>query len=158
MLTPEQRNTLKIAIQADAGADAFYQIGDLTGLADYLNAQFSPAFIVWKTSVGLTEIIDNGFDWVRVDNLSIGKARIWEWLFDNEARTINPAKVNVRAGIDETWKGTQADLDVRAAVYAHCKRPATWFERVFATGTGTTAVPANLVVEGPISTGDLIGL
>lgn len=158
MLTSAQRATLKTAIQADPSAITFYETGDLTGLADYLNAPQAPAYTIWRTHVPLDEIMQNGFDWVRVDNLSVGKARIWEWLFSNESRAINPSKPNVRLGIDETWKGTQADLDVRAAVYAHCKRTASRFERVFATGAGTDPSPGTSAVEGPLSFNELIGL
>jgi hypothetical protein len=78
----------------------------------------------------------------------VGKARIWDWL--GRLGTINAAKVNVRAGIDAAWVGNAADLAVRAAVYVHCKRSATVLEKLFATGTGTDAVPATMVIEGSI--------
>ena len=119
-------------------------------IARLLNQTASPDFIVWKSVVGQDEIMQNGFDWVQVDNLSVGKARIWEWLFNNESRRLNPSKPNVRAGIDECWKGTAAMLAVRAAVYVHCKRKATVIEKLFATGTGTDAVPATMAIEGTI--------
>lgn len=160
MLTPAQLQTLKTAILADQAAAALYTDGNLSGLADYLNADASPAFVVWKQSVSQDEIMQNGFDWVQVDNLSVGKARIWEWLFDNETRSINPSKANVRAGIDEAWKGTAAMLAVRAAVYVHCKRSASRFEKILATGTGTgsDAVPATMGAVGPLAYQELIGL
>ena len=120
-------------------------------IADELRKDANPAFIVWKSSVQQDEIMQNGFDWVRVDNLSVGKARIWEWLFDNQNASINPSKSNVRAGIDECWKGTAADLAVRAAVYIHCKRKANLLEKLFATGTGSDASPATMAIEGSIS-------
>ena len=72
--------------------------------------------------------MQNGFDWVEVDNLTVGKARIWEWLFDNATTTINPSKANVRAGIAECWKGTAAKLAVQAAVLAHCKAHLTGYK------------------------------
>lgn len=120
-------------------------------IADALNVIASPAFIVWRTNVSQDEIMRNGMDWTRVDNLSVGKARIWEWMFNNMDRTINPAKPNIRAGIDATWVGTAADLTVRAAVYGHCKRSATVGEKAFATGAGTTESPAVMDWEGAIS-------
>ena len=120
-------------------------------IADELRKEASPAFVVWRSSVTQDEIMQNGFDWVRVDNLSVGKARIWEWLFDNQSATCNPSKINVRAGIDECWKGTAADLAVLAAVYVHCKRNANVLEQLFATGTGTDASPATMAVEGGLS-------
>lgn len=101
-------------------------------------------FIVWRTVVLQDEITQNGFAWVEVDNLSVGKARIWEWLFLNQTRSINPSRPNVRAGIAECWSGNAARLAVQAVVLGHCKRPATFAERVFASGTGTNATPGDL--------------
>lgn len=110
--------------------------------ADLLNMPADPAFTVWKTNVTSQEIMQNGFNWTRVDNLSVGKARVWEWMF--QFGSIDPSKANIRAGIEAVWVGTQADLDVRAAVYAHCKRLASVAERMFATGTGSDASPATM--------------
>lgn len=157
-LTADQKQTLKAAILADAAIAQTFIDGDLSGTADYLNATASPAFWIWKNLVTQDEIMQNGFDWVRVDNLSVGKARIWEWLFQNQTRSINPSKANVRAGIAECWKGTAADLAVQAAVLAHCKRNASRFEQVFATGTGSEADPAIGTVYGALSYTELIGL
>lgn len=152
MLTEVQIASLRAACFSDAPAAAFFQSpGDAAGLRGYLNATTSPAFIVWRTRVTQDEIMLNGFDWARVDNLSVGKARVWEWIFDNDAKAINPSKPNVRSGIDATWVGTSADLAVRAAVYGHCKRAATRAERMLAIGTGTEAVPAVMTIEGEIS-------
>jgi len=148
MLTDAQKATLKAHILATPEAAAFYAQGDLGQLANYYNVLASPAFIVWKTNVNPDEIMRNGMDWTRVDNLSIGKARIWDWL--TKLGAFDASRVNVRAGIDATWVGTAADLAVRAQVYTHCKRQATVLEKLFATGTGSDAVPATLVVEGAI--------
>jgi hypothetical protein len=121
---------------------------------DAFNALVSPDFIVWKTSVTSSEVMLNGFDWTRVDNLSIGKSRIWEWMF--QFGTIDASKPNIRAGIDATWVGTAADLAVRAAVYVHCKRSATLAEKLLATGTGSDASPATMEFEGQLTTDDVV--
>jgi hypothetical protein len=155
-LTPAQKATLLTNINATPAALAIYQNGDLSGLADFYNALADPAFIVWKSFVSRDEVMLNGFDWARVDNLSVGKARIWEWL--NESGGFNPSKANVRAGIDATWTGTQADLSVRAAVYVHCKRSASRLEKLFAEGTGSDAVPATMTIEGEIPFTEFVGL
>lgn len=156
-MTPQQLATLKADILASTNPAIVAALanGDSGSIANAYNEDASPAFTVWKTSVTQDEIMQNGFDWVRVDNLSVGKARIWEWLFDNQSNTINPSKANVRLGIDETWKGTTADLAVRAAVYVHCKRAASVFEKLFATGTGSDATPATMAIEGPVSVNDI---
>ena len=151
-LTTAQLQTLKAAINADPALAAMPNNNDSASeIAAAFNVTASPAFVVWRSSVSQDEIMQNGFDWTRVDNLSVGKARVWEWMFNNQQRAINPSKANVRAGIDQTWVGTAADLAVRAAVYAHCKRNATRGEKLFATGTGTDADPATMAVEGAIS-------
>ena len=93
---------------------------------------------------------------MRVDNLSVGKARIWEWMFGSEDNSINPSKLNIRAGIAEVWKGTVADLVVQATVLNHCKRPATRIEALYATGSGTTGAPATLVFTEQLSEPDVM--
>ena len=145
-----QLQTLKAAILADPVLSAYPMNSDGSyAIADLLNKPADPAFIVWKTDVSIDEIMRNGMDWARVDNLSVGKARIWDWL--GRLGVINASKTNVRAGIDAAWVGTAADLAVRAAIYVHCKRSATVLEKIFATGAGTDASPATMVVEETIS-------
>jgi hypothetical protein len=152
-LTPAQLTTLKAAILAETDA-LFVEMraaNNEGGMAEFYNAATNPAFICWRDSVSQDEIMQNGFDWTRVDNLSVGKARVWEWLFNNQTRTFNPSKANVRAGIEAVWVGTAADLAVRAAVYTHCKRTATKGERVFASGTGSDASPGTFGFQGNIT-------
>lgn len=151
-MTPAQLSALKTFALADPTAADYITAGSDGLLAQWFNEATS--FVVWRTRVSQDEITQNGFDWVRVDNLSVGKARIWEWLFLNEFRSINPSKDNVRAGIAECWKGTAADLAVQAAVLTHCKRNANRAEQALASGTGTTVTPATLSFEGAISADD----
>lgn len=153
-LTNAQLATLKAYILADPvlsakplNSDGAYDIAQL------LDQPASPDFIVWRTAVPIDDIMRNGMNWARVDNLSVGKARIWDWM--SRLGTINPSKANIRAGIDATWIGTAADLAVRATVYTHCKRKATKAEQLFATGTGSDADPAVMTVEGLLSWSDV---
>lgn len=113
----------------------------------------TPSFIVWKTDVDPNEIMKNGMDWTQVDNLTVGKARIWDWL--TALGKFNAAKINVRAGIDAAWVGTSQMLAVRAAVYVHCKRSATIIEKLLATGTGTDVSPATMGFEGSVDYNDI---
>ena len=157
-LTPEQKLAFAADLQANQNADVLAWIAQnsVGMIADWYNAAALPAYIVWKTRLELEEITSNGFDWVRVDNLSVGKARIWEWMFGSEDKSINPSKPNIRAGIAEVWKGTPADLAVQASVLAHCKRPASRVEKLFAVGVGTSAEPAMLAFEGLIHWQDVV--
>ncbi len=149
-MTPEQLSTLRTAVLADPAAAAFFQApGNAAGLQAHLNSKSN--FVAWRTSVTQDEIMQNGFDWTRVDNLSVGPARVWEWMFANESKSINPSKANVRAGIEAVWKGAAADLAVRAAVYVHCKEAASVAEKMLATGTGTDANPGLRTFEGDVT-------
>jgi hypothetical protein len=155
MLTTEQKVLVKAVIDGDpAFANVAHDADGAYTIADALNLATSPAFIVWKTNVPIDEIMRNGMDWSRVDNLSVGKARIWTWL--SQLGSINPSRPNIRAGIDATWVGTSADLAVRAVVYSHCKRPATRAEKAMATGIGTTETPATMSYEGVITYLDVL--
>ncbi len=145
MLTVPQLQAVKALIDADQALSGQPNNGDGNAVvAAALNAVASPAWVVWRTATPVEDIMLNGFDWARVDNLSVGKARIWDWM--TQFGVLNPSKANVRAGIDATWAGTQADLDVRAAVYLHCKKNASRLlvHTAFSTGTGSTASPATL--------------
>lgn len=150
MLTTAQQATLKAAILADPVLAAYPMTTDgAYAIAAAMNLAASPAFIVWKTSVNPDEIMRNGMDWTRVDNLSVGKARIWDWMI--RLGSFDASKINIRAGIDAVWVGTSADLAVRAMVYTHSKRSATIGEKLLATGTGSDASPAVMGFEGDLS-------
>jgi hypothetical protein len=158
-LTAQQQTTLKAHIDASGDLNIFPNTSDgAFAIAALLNQPADPDFWVWRTSVTEAEIMQNGFDWVRVDNLSVGKARIMDWMFRSTG-TINPSRANIRAGIIECWKGTQADLAVQAAIFGRCQRLATRFEKLFASGAGTSVVngvgPATMAVEGSVSYQDV---
>lgn len=154
-LSGSQLQTLKANIALDAELSALpFTSGSAGVIAAAYNSEAAGPFVVWKTSVAEKDILANGMTWTRVDNLSIGKARIWEWLF--KFGTINASKQNIRDGIDAVWVGTQADLDVRASVYTHCKRNATRAEKLFVSGgSGTTLSPATMTFEGAITSDDV---
>lgn len=152
-LTVEQRTSLAIDITNSQEFNAIpHTENGAYAIAEAYNLP-TATFTVWKTSVNVDEIMRNSIDWARVDNLSVGKARIWDWM--SRLGSFNCAKANIRSGIDATWVGTAADLAVRATVYTHCKRLATRVEKLFATGTGTDATPGLLVFEGAINYRDV---
>jgi hypothetical protein len=144
-LTTSQKQTIKAWVQAN-NSSLFDQSS-----VDLLNAVASPSYLAWRTLVTRQEILQNGFDWTRLDNLSVGKARIWQDIFAGLSPEgllcFNPSKANVRAGIEAVWVGTAADLAVRAAVYGHCQRAVTVCEKLFvaatAGGSGTRGSSAN---------------
>ena len=154
-LTTAQLAALRADIAADPTLNALPNTGDgPTTIAFAYNLNAVPAFVVWRSQVSVFEVQNSAaWDWTRIDNLTVGKARLWEWL--TRDTILRPSQANVRAGIDATWVGTQADLNVRAAVYVLSKRFATRAEKLFATGTGTDAVPATMTFEGNLSANDV---
>lgn len=154
-LSVSQQQTLKAAIDADPALSSKPNNSDGNfDIAKAFNAIASPDFTVWRTNVAISEIMSNGFDWTRVDNATVGKARIWEWMA--RLGSINPSKANIRAGINEAWSGTGAEqVAHRNAIFTHCKRNATRAEKLFATGTGSVGDPATMTFEGSISGDDV---
>lgn len=159
-LTLSQKQTLKAWLTANVPNQSDEE------MRDSLNALASPTYYVYRPSVPVSEVMLNGFDWTRVDNLSVGKARIWEWMTTsrqvNGEYVFDPSKANIRAGINAVWVGTQADLNVRATVYLHCYRAASVAEKLLkVAGNGTAADssgdgPATLGYDQPITTQDVI--
>lgn len=160
-MTPEQLLTLKAAILADpvlaakAGtADGRYEI------AAALNLTAAPDYWVWRTSVSTDALqADPGFDWTRVDNLTIGKARIWEWI--TSAPTINPSQANVRAGFAATWAAA-GDAATLAAILGVCRRKCRRAEKLFVVASpngvgtrGSTSNPDTMTFEGSVTAGNV---
>jgi len=142
-MTPAQLATLKAAIDADVELSAFPMTTDgYLDLANKLNSELAaPDFYVWKEHVTLAEIYGNGFAWVEVDSLTDPKARIWEWMF-GQTSAANPAKQNVRAGIEEVWKGNAGKLAVQASVFGHCRKLANRTSKIFATTSAAPPTPS----------------
>jgi len=150
-LTTAQQATLKADILANATLNAYPNTADgAFDIAIAYNAAASPAFTVWKTSVGVSEIMSNGFVWTAVDAMTVGKARIWDWM--QAQGTINPSKANVRQGLVDAFGAGSA---MATGIAPHLKRLATRVEKLYATGTGTDAAPGTLVFEGALSYRDV---
>lgn len=148
MLNTSQQQTLKAYIQTDPVLSTIVNNEDgAAAIATIINTIATPDFIVWKTSVSTSEIMNNGFVWSTVDGMTNGKARIWEWM--SSLGTINPSKANIRQGLADAFGAATAMAN---SIAPHLKRPATVLEKIFATGgVGTTASPSTLVVDGQIS-------
>lgn len=158
-LTPEQRTTLKTAIEAAPELTAPLAAGDDMAVVTWCNAPST--FTVWRTSLPIEEVMANGFIWTEIDNLSVGKARIWEWM--SRLGTINPSRQNVRQGLRDCFEvAAPLTFGNRGAgtggLQPHLRRLATNAEQMLATGTGTVAQPGQLGVEGRIDAGDVAAI
>jgi len=150
MLTTAQLQTLKADIQADPALTAYWSAGNPAAIAQAYNTT-EPAFFVWKTSVSPEEYIA-ATTWTEVDSLTVGKARIWEWITRNQTAALTPDKTNVRQGLADCWGAGTA---TRAALLVISKRTSNRIEKLLATGTGTEAVPATMTFEGQIQWPDI---
>lgn len=143
-LTPAQTATLKSAIIADGNLAAAKAAHDTQAITDHLNGASS--FIVWRsvmtTQQSRAAIILGA---TQMDGLTGGKRDSLLWLLSED---VSPADSHVRAAIDDLC-GSQNTL--KGALQAAQKRAATRLEQIFATGTGTTATPGLLGVEGAIT-------
>lgn len=184
-LSPAQKATLKADILADPTASAFYDIGDLSGLAGYYSALISPAFNVFRTAIPAAEVFDGVLwanftpsDTVPTDtalNNAIFQSRqlacqtkqmnLQTMLTGRD--TIDGSKANIRAGLQDALTNIPSGANgatrsagwttVRDGVLA---RLSNRLEKLFAVGGNglTPATAATLVVEGELSTADLIDL
>jgi hypothetical protein len=159
-LTTQQLQTLKTDIAADPVLSTLPQNADgAFAVAVEYNKPAVPNFYVWKTGVSTNELMaGQGFDWTRIDNLTVGKSRIWEFM--TAIGFVNPALPNVRAGFEATFSVEAGDQSTRQAIYNQSQRLASRFEKLYATGLGTAAThhgvgPATMAVEGPLAYQDV---
>lgn len=167
-LTTAQRATLKSDIQNTPAANAIYVNGDLDGLAAFYNLSASPDYWVWRTSVTESEYtrapgLDadgstvTNWSWTTYIGRSQGERDAWPRLFMGGGSGCNPSLANVRQAFADIFSGA-GGANQRTHLAAVSRRKATRLEKLFATGTGTTATPATMAVEGVLSSNDLIGL
>lgn len=150
-MTPEQLQTIKADILANPDLSAFPPGPDgAFAIADAYNQTAAPDYTVWRTQVDAEEVMSNGFVWTAVDGLTVGKARIWDWM--TRYGQINPSKVNVRQGLQDCFG---AGSPMITGILPHCKRLATRAEKLLATGVGSNAAPALMGFEGNVTYRDI---
>jgi hypothetical protein len=156
-LSPAQLATLKAAILADPvlaaqplNADGAYAI------AVEMNKPAAPAFTVWRSRVPFDEVADNT---AIADLSAMTSANVNRY---QTVMSISPNGVvpttDRRAGFEDIFGGaagatTRAKLGLAGVVW---KRLATRAEKLFATGTGSDAVPATLTFEGQLGYPDVV--
>ena len=148
MLTTEQLQSLKADIAEDPVLDALDKTSDgAFAIAAAYNLDATPAFVVWKTDVPTSEC-KKAMIWTEYIACAVGERDAWKFMLSNG--TINPADINVRQGIADIFSGP-GGAGSRTALLAIAKRGASRFEKLFAVGDGTDAVPGTMTVEGDLS-------
>lgn len=146
--------TLKTAIASDATLNALPNNADgNAAIASAFNAAAAPAFTVWKTKVTVTQVGDNivGTELAGLTTLNLTRLQTIVQMSD---AGVNPSLSDRRAFFDDVFSGA-GGVATRAKLLALWKRFATRGEKLFATGTGSDAAPATLVIEGNLTTADI---
>lgn len=166
MLTAAQALALKNDINADPVLSALPNTADNAfAIAAAYNADSAPAFYVWKTRLLKHDVTDltgpdgTTFDWAGPGGYiarSVAEKDAWRELW-NSALACNPSLPNVRAAFADIFSGTGAGaVNNRAHINSLGRRVARRIEKLYATGTGSTATPATLTYEGTISYNDVL--
>ena len=153
-LTSAQLITLKAAILADPLLASQPMDGNGHGaIADAMNMPASPVFTVWKTWVTISAIGDNlvGTELAGLSSLNLTRLQT---IVQLSASGVNPSLTDRRAFFDDVFSGAGGTL-TRAKLLILWKRTATRIEKLFATGTGSDALPATLAFEGAVTSLDI---
>ena len=163
-LSNAQLLVIKSAINnaTDSVLIGYRTANDKPSMAMWFNAPTSPAIIVWKNSVTVSEV-GRAMNSSEVAGLTTANTNRLQVMAAYSGGAFNPSITDVRAGFDSVFSGA-GGTNTRAALLALYKRTATRFEDLFKTGTGTDASPATLstldargaIIQGTISS-DHIG-
>ena len=161
MLTTTQLVALKADILADPAFTSIPNNED--GAVTIANAYNLPAaldFWVWRTRVSQEEIVgvttpDNTvWSWTIYIGRSQGERDGWREMFADTG-AINLSRLNVRQGLQDIFSGA-GGLAQRTHLLAVGRRKSTRAEKLFAAGTGSTASPATMSVEGNLPYQDVL--
>jgi len=148
-LTTAQLQTLKANINAetDPAFVAMRQANNETGMADWYNV--NSTFTAWKTFITIeaTGQAFNGIEWAGMTTANHTRLQtVAQYLTSGYSAAIS----DVRAMFNDIWSGA-GGTNTRANLLLLWKRLAKRGEKVYATGTGTDAVPGQFVLEGDIT-------
>lgn len=150
-LSPAQATALRTNILASEFAAQCQPFGDgPTDIASAYNLPASPAFVVWRTNVTVSEI---GNAWVGtdIDGMSaLNMQRLQLLLASSPSGVFDMSRADRRAGFENPF-GASASNPSRVAMRAAWQRNVTRFERIYTSGTGTAATPGALGVAGVLT-------
>ena len=151
MLTTTQKTTLKAFVEADPVLNLIPHTYDgAYDLSEALKVVATPAFTVWRTDVPAGEI-GNAWSGTDIDGMSaLNMQRLQLLLASSPVGTFDMSRIDRRNGFLNPF-GTSPTNPSKVAMTVVFKRLANRLEKLLATGTGTDASPATLVIEGSVS-------
>lgn len=138
-------NDLNILPNSSDGNDA---------LAKLYNLPAVPDFWVWRTDVSRAEIYNltspdtTTWNWSTYKAQAATEQNAWTQMFMGDRADFS--KANLRAGVAAIFTGSAPANAQQAHILAMGRRKATRLEKVLATGTGSSTVPAVMGAEGSI--------
>jgi hypothetical protein len=159
-LTPAQLTTLKADILADATLNAQPNSPDgNSAIADAYNTAAAPDFWVWRSWVSRDELVarpsidGTTFSWTGTGYITRSQGERDAFLAIFDARgNVNPSLTSVRTAFSDIFSGNTAPAPAnRTHLLTVSRRKATRIEKLFATGTGSTASPALMAFEGTVT-------
>lgn len=161
----EAQNTIaRAVVRAEpALAEAVNTANDVV-IAAWLNADSSPPYYVWKTSMSRHDILTTQsvdgtvFTWAGTGYISRsqGERDAFRELF-NSTGSVVPTAPNVIAAFNDVFSGA-GGLANRNHVTSMGKRVARRIEAILAVGAGTLLAPSTMAVEGTVSVGEAGGM
>lgn len=161
MLTSAQLQTLKTDILADPALSGQPNTPDgAFAIAAAYSLVAAPDFWVWRTFVADSEIYEatsvdaTVWSWTIYIARSQAEREAWRQMV-NMRGGLNASLANVRTGIADIFSGAGGAAQ-RTHLLALGRRKATRVEKLFAAGTGSTASPATMVIEGLLNYVDVL--
>lgn len=177
-LTPAQKQTLKAHFAANTtqlpfggGTATIASVfgaaslgsGDALLIAGHYSGLASPDFWAWRTLVEESEIYEQAsvdatfWSWTIYIARSQAERESWRQMVTMRGG-LKPALANVRTGVGDIFSGA-GGANQRTHLLTVSRRKVTVAEKVFATGTGSTAVPGDLAIglNGAYAEGTLSG-
>src|SRR5262245_2848306 len=158
-LTPAQLATLKTDIHASNDLAIPLATGDYNAIAAAYNVTATPDFWVWRTDLRKYDIYSlpsptgSNWDWAVYKAMTVPEQGTWLEMFANGVT--NYALANIRAGVGALFTGAPPAVAQHAHVDAHGRRLVRRGERLYTTGTGSTAAPGLMEWEGMLTADDV---
>lgn len=156
-LSGAQLITLKAAIVADASFNGIpLTSAGANTIRDAFNAAASPAYVVWRSAVSRSEVYNTTsaeattWNWTTYKAQAVAEQNAWTQMFMGDQA--NMAQANLRAGVAAIFGAGNAQT---THILAVAKRNTTRAEKLFASGSGTTATPSTMTFEGLLTSDDV---
>lgn len=169
-MTPTQLTTLKNAILSEPELSEYVSGGNDTAIANWLNSEASPAFMIWRSNTPTSEIIDaitwsaltpdsnpdGTAGWGNRSAACRGRQLNLSILLNQEM--LDATKANIRLGLQDALTNVPSGAGGAlknagsSSVINVMQRNATRFEKIFSTPSGVANIAS---IEGNVSTSDI---